>query len=774
MRAALSSSGPDRVQQRLRAATGPLLIIALVLVMRRDIAFHHALPTSDLTRLWLPTYDFLGRQLSAGHIPGWDPNLFAGRAFTADPQSGWMYAPPMGLFAVLDAGWAMRVMVLMQPMLAGVGLYGFLRAERFDRVAATLAGIGVAGVLCGSQLIAALPFAAVFAWNAVTLWALARAFLARRAWAAGLWLALAAASTGQAAAAHLSTGLAMHLMLVGGYLALQIARRHRRGSAAAAAAAYLALAVGLAAAYLLPRVAQLPDTSLADGYAAAWNLARSLADAAPAPPPIGQRAASSWPLTLAAAPGPHLPALLLCALPVALLGLRSGRRRGLVAVLATVGAAGYLLSLAAVADAVPSSWRSLRPIDLYLHGPSWFADVTLLCIVLLGAIGVERLLAAGRLRRGAIVAAATVTIAAAAWAAGCSPSQLVLFAVSGAACAVALAIPRGGSLAMIAIVTAELVIGTIVGVAPSALTRALPRKLQRADAARPYLAPQPNGATARMLRGGGGRVLFAWHRRSLTMEVATGLPSPLDGSLNGPLMDGVPTVGGYDAVQPRLFWAYTRTLVRPPLEYNRTLIDRPTPAALDLLDVGWMVLPLGERPPVAATVRLSGSGYVLWKLRARPIAQLYPSWSGASSAAAARRLATGPGFDPARRLVVALAPDGLAPGATAGTVRVLEQGAQRLVFTTTADAAEMLLVRQSYDPFWRATVDGRPIAVRVGDGFEPALLVPAGRHRVVLTYDDPWIVRGLVVSAFTLAAWLAACVAIGRRPSPLDVRERPV
>ena len=69
----------DRIPKRLQSLAGPVLIVALVLVVRRDIAFHHALPTSDLTRLWLPTYDFLGRRLADGHIPGWDPNLFAGR-----------------------------------------------------------------------------------------------------------------------------------------------------------------------------------------------------------------------------------------------------------------------------------------------------------------------------------------------------------------------------------------------------------------------------------------------------------------------------------------------------------------------------------------------------------------------------------------------------------------------------------------------------------------------------------------------------------------------
>ena len=79
MRSAPTPSGLDRVAEPVRRVAGPVLIVALVLVMRRDIAFDHALPVSDLTRLWLPTYDFMGRALGDGHVPGWDPNLFAGR-----------------------------------------------------------------------------------------------------------------------------------------------------------------------------------------------------------------------------------------------------------------------------------------------------------------------------------------------------------------------------------------------------------------------------------------------------------------------------------------------------------------------------------------------------------------------------------------------------------------------------------------------------------------------------------------------------------------------
>jgi hypothetical protein len=323
--------------------------------------------------------------------------------------------------------------------------------------------------------------------------------------------------------------------------------------------------------------------------------------------------------------------------------------------------------------------------------------------------------------------------------------------------------------ALVIVATVELLAGTAIDPGSTAVTRELPRKLQPADSAHAYRDPQADADVARMLRSAGGRVLFGWHRRSLNMEADTGLPSPLDGALNAPLGDGVETVGGYDAVQPRRYWSYTRRLVRPMLPYNRTVLDRPDTTALDLLDVGWMVLPTGERPQVPAAASLSSGAFTLWRLRPPPRAQLFASWTRVSTEhQAGDALFAVRGFDPSRTLVVESGPRS-GPGGAVGTADVVESSNGRLVIATDAGTPAMLLVRQSYDPFWHAAVDGSSAVVRVADAFEPALLVPAGRHRVVLAYDDPWIVRGLLVSAVALAAWLAACAGAGRRASPLRI-----
>src|SRR5207249_2737818 len=125
--------GPVRLDRVLRAGAplaGPILIVVAVLVVYHDVAFGGRLTNQheDVLGLTMPTYCFLGSNLAAGHIPLWNPSSLAGLPFAADPQSGWAYLPAMLLFAAMGCGAAMRWYVVLQPMLAGLGLYWFLRS----------------------------------------------------------------------------------------------------------------------------------------------------------------------------------------------------------------------------------------------------------------------------------------------------------------------------------------------------------------------------------------------------------------------------------------------------------------------------------------------------------------------------------------------------------------------------------------------------------------------------------------------------------------------
>lgn len=76
--------------------------------------------------------------------------------------------------------------------------------------------------------------------------------------------------------------------------------------------------------------------------------------------------------------------------------------------------------------------------------------------------------------------------------------------------------------------------------------------------------------------------------------------------------------------------------------------------------------------------------------------------------------------------------------------------------TVAATATTTVVVRESWHPRWRATLDGRPLPVRRVTPDVMAVDVPAGTHTVAWQFDRPWWVIALWV------LWPAA-VLLGRR-----------
>src|SRR6266513_4459343 len=186
-RAANGLERPSLPYRVLPAAAGPILIVAAVLFATRGLVFRNYLTDQhpDILALWLPRWSYLGHSLRAGHVPVWNPLQFAGVPFAADPQSGWLYAPVMALFSTLGCGTALRMFVLLQPLLAGLGLYWFLRTEGLHRVAATAGGVSLAMLIASSNVGLSLPFDATLAWTPLVLVGAGR-YLRARTWPARL------------------------------------------------------------------------------------------------------------------------------------------------------------------------------------------------------------------------------------------------------------------------------------------------------------------------------------------------------------------------------------------------------------------------------------------------------------------------------------------------------------------------------------------------------------------------------------------------------------
>ena len=209
-------------------------------------------------------------------MPLWNPFEMAGYRFAADPQGGWLYLLPMGLFSQLSPAVAMRAFIVANPMIAGLGLFGFLRIERLSRPAATAGGLSLAMLMSTSEIAISMPFAGAMAWTAVALVAAAGYRRAAHVVARLAWIALGAFAWSQVATAHLSHGLVVCTALLAAYLG----RRRRLGRAgtrpsddaaigrraAGRAAVFLVAVPLLSLAILVPRVDALETSSLAAGY----------------------------------------------------------------------------------------------------------------------------------------------------------------------------------------------------------------------------------------------------------------------------------------------------------------------------------------------------------------------------------------------------------------------------------------------------------------------------------------------------------------------------
>ena len=96
-----------------------------------------------------------------------------------------------------------------------------------------------------------------------------------------------------------------------------------------------------------------------------------------------------------------------------------------------------------------------------------------------------------------------------------------------------------------------------------------------------------------------------------------------------------------------------------------------------------------------------------------------------------------PGSRTAGRGVVAV----LARSPRAASLRVLS-----------GEPGGALVIGRTFDPNWRATLDGHPHLLYRADGFLTAAFLPSGTHHLELRYENPLFARGAAVSLASAAA----------------------
>ena len=801
-----------RAPQGLAPWVGPLLIAGSVLFALRGFVTEAALTNQhpDLLTFWLPRWTFLGDSIGAGRIPLWNPFEMAGYRFAADPQSGWLYAPPMVLFSLFSPGPAFRLFIVFNPLVAGLATYAFLRKEDLGRAAATTGGLVFAMMMSTSTIAISLPFAGTLGWTAVLLLA-ASGYRRAERWSGRLgWMALGAFAWMQVAAAHLSHGLVIATAFTTVYLVAGAVADARSGvvaprSAAARVALFLLVLPIAASPILVPHVDFLGESSLQGGYGALGDTGQSeVGD------PLGSNGVwAAWPLGFAAAPGAYAGAV---AMACGLLAARARRLRTLVASIGGLALAAYALTSPLL---VSAAWfrRLVFAIpfgDVYLHNPGRLRYVAVLALPVLAAAGVQGLLdrplssraavawlgaaliafvgwpllAGGSITRFAMVAAVLLLtaptlygLATRRWRWASAPLLVGALTVELLGSAVYAQVYEGGTIFT----------GLETGKHPSLVPQVLRYPtLDEAD----YLATTP---IVEHIRAEPGRYA-TWAPPAAYFEKGyLWMKSPADWPALAPTrgtLFGVPDALGYNPVQLPRYWRYIRATNDLSVFYNASVLGMPSLEDVRLLGLRYLVIPTGLNPPVRGRVVAEAGVYSLWELDdAQPLATA----SGAEVERAddireALALATAPGFDPSAVTIVERSL-GMAPTddhrPTAGAVDVRSPTEIRIHLDT--PVAGVLTVRNAYEAGWRATADGRDVATLPVDGFLQGVLLPSSAREVVLTYHDDAVMLGLALGALVWACLLAApLLALARErhvdretramrslPAPLAAGARP-
>jgi Bacterial membrane protein YfhO len=114
--------------------------------------------------------------------------------------------------------------------------------------------------------------------------------------------------------------------------------------------------------------------------------------------------------------------------------------------------------------------------------------------------------------------------------------------------------------------------------------------------------------------------------------------------------------------------------------------------------------------------------------------------------------------DPTRPL-----PDG---ALVTGTARIVQETPEQLVVETDAAMPAYLVVSDSFDPGWSATIDGGPATIYPAYCAFRAVFLPRGKHSVVFQYSPAGFKLGLVISLCGMLAGLVLWFWPRRSPPP--------
>lgn len=733
----------------------------------------------DAATQFYPWYGFLGRQLRALEIPGWNPFQFAGVPFAADPQSGWTYLPAMIVFGLLPLPLAVPAFLWLHLALAGTGTYLFARALRMPVAGATVAAIAyqLTGPVYGRSVCCPAAME-VAVW---TPWLLAGAELAIRAGSRrsrlGGW-ALGGFALSQVLASWLGQGSYYALLALASFIVYRTvidpSGRPSMGSrlraAATHGAATVAIGFGFGAAGILPRLEYVSRSNLAGGEYSGVNAWAARIS--------GVTSGSVFDRLLV--PTLYYPGA--ATLALAFVGLALARRRFAAPYFAFLGLTAIVLASPEPTPAHRLLFALLpRFEELHRHWPERVSLVAYIAPSMLAGSAVAILLAEVRRswRRVAVVAAPLLFIIGLRSVGSSVPAGALLATAMVAVLLIAsLLLPAGATRRAVPLLLVAVIVTDLLAASRTTAAQAPYGGFHRVDTGDYY---RSTGAAEFLKeRSETEPFRFFGYEPSIratqdgqTVLYRNAFADRVTRSLlvnNRAMLVGLHDVQGYNPIQVQRYVELMTALNGHPQDYHDANIfpSGLNSPLLDLLNVRYIVVPAGRElgdederwlTEEFATVYADSEARVLENPEALPRAWVVHEAIQVAPGEALVPLASG-SVDPRQTALVETAPPALAMPADPAreVVTILEHQPDRIRADVSLTAAGLVVFSEILDPGWRAYIDGAPAPVQVVDHVLQAIPLPAGVHEIELRYRTPGLLLGAAITAGTIALLIVAAV----------------
>jgi hypothetical protein len=750
----------------------------------------------DSFTFFIPWFTKLAERLRAGDIPAWNPHILGGVPFAGDPESGWMYVPAMLTYLIFSPPAAFFAFGILLAAIGGFATYAFARAISINAAGATVAAVAMVTSAPVDQMVYYPVRTMVVVWLPVGLLVVERA-LRSDSWSSRVsWVALSGFGISQMLSGWLGQGSYYALLLVGGYIGLrtlvappnQWTIIERVKNAAVVGIGSLLIGCGLSAAGILPRVEAVERSNLEGG---------SYEDAIGAAASAGGR---NWVLMLDRLISDDRVNSYYVAAPITALLLFA------VVLSYRHPATWFFACLVMISGALATREMWLHHVFyllprfqvLHEHNPGRSTMVLPFGVAMLAGLAVDGV---ARTRRNLLLLiAAILATAGAFWFVYRTmvendretPSRIVVLYAAAVTLTLAWLLIQqlpdryrnwqqmaslGVPIALVLLIAWEPVGRNALDVLRADGFSETERRTRDV-----FVDGEDPGGVVAFLReqsekarlAGEGPFRYAGYdpglaapspnRRGVTMYQSQAFSTTAQALLVGNLAirQDLEDAQGYNPIQPRRFVEYLTALNGQPQEYHEGNIlpsglDSPL---LDLLNVRYLIIPRAippGRPDLLHIAQQWPTVFVndLVRLLENPDAQAR-AWIVHTARhlppdEALAALASG-AVDPDQEVLLESTPPTLAPSAdpAAERVTVLESGGDEVRLEVITDSPGVVVISATYDPGWKATVNGVDTDVMPANGALQAVAVPAGTSTITLRYAPRTLQIGVAITGLTL------------------------